>query len=133
MTTQSPKFPVVTVPTLREILVNWPDRGSGDPSLVMLGTTHSDLGEAPVPAVAASKFQIHGSLEDHLMIHPQRTVIDFGSAADDADVLDVVLAALTYAESVSIENYDPYVANALQIRAINAIMATKALNRRFKL
>jgi hypothetical protein len=127
------KFPIITVSTLREILINWPDNGSGTPSLVMLGSTHSDLGEAPLAAVAASPLMIDGSAENHLMIHPQRSVLDCGSTEDDADILDIVLAALTYAGSVSIEDYDPYLANALQIRAVNAIMAAKALNRKFRL
>lgn len=125
-------FPVITVSTLREVLNRWPDHGSGKPSLVMLGSTHSDLGDAPLPAVAASSLHIHGSDEEHLTIYPQKAQYDFSTGATD-DVLDMALEALTYAGSVSIDEFDPFVDNALRIRAINAIMTAQALNRKFKL
>lgn len=127
------KFPIITVPTLREILNSWPDHGSGSPSLVMLGSTHSDLGEAPLPAVAAAPLSLDGSAEDHLMVFPAKTCIELKGEDDDADVLDIALAALTYAPSVSIDSYDPFVENALRIRAVNAIMAAQSIKRKFRL
>jgi len=127
------KFPVITVSTLREIVNSWPDHGSGSPSLVMLGSTHSDLGEAPLPAVAAAPLNLDGSAEDHLMIFPAKTCIEVKGANDDTDVLDVALAALTYGPSCTIDSYDPFVENALRIRAVNAIMAAQSIKRKFRL
>jgi hypothetical protein len=127
------KFPVITVATLREIINSWPDHGSGSPSLVMLGSTHSDLGEAPLPAVSAAPLNLDGSAEDHLMIFPAKTCIEVKGANDDTDVLDVALAALTYGPSCTIDSYDPFVENALRIRAVNAIMAARSIKRKFRL
>jgi hypothetical protein len=127
------KFPIITVPTLREILNSWPDHGSGSPSLVMLGSTHSDLGEAPLPAVAAAPLKLDGSTEDHLMVFPAKTCINTPNPEDHADILDIALAALTYAPTASMDNYDPFVENALRIRAVNAIMAARSIKRKYRL
>ena len=130
MTDPSP----ITVASLADLLSQWPHHGAtGAPTTVLLGDRFPDAALGPLPAVSAGAIELDDGGHQHLVLFPEAVPVPTGSAAVNADALDLAVAALSYQLTTPLGLYDPYRANELAARAVAAIDTIKRLERRLSL
>ena len=130
MTAPSP----ITVASLADLLSRWPHHGAtGAPTTVLLGDRFPDAALGPLPAVSAGAIELDDGGHQHLVLFPEAVPVPTGSAAANADALDLAMAALSYHLTTPLHLYDPYRANELAARAVAAIDTIKRLERRLSL
>ena len=124
----------ITVASLADLLSRWPHHGAtGAPTTVLLGDRFPDAALGPLPAVSAGAIELDDGGHQHLVLFPEAVPVPTGSAAVNADPLDLAMAALAYQLTTPLHRYDPYKASELAARAVAAIEATKRLERRLSL
>jgi len=118
----NPTDRAITTAQLAQLLEMWPRRGpNGDPTVVLLGSFFPGLSVFPMPATSAGVLEIDDSGRQNLILHPAAAPPVAGSSGPEATVVDLALAALTYAANTDPEHWDPIEAERLTLRAVNAL------------